>query len=443
MNGTPARPRLSVTTGGAGVVSHVGARLLIDLADALGLSGALSEAMAPTKARRRGHDRGQVLVDLAVAVADGARSISDLEVLTHQSELFGDVASVPTAWRTLEAIDDVLRSRIATARAEARRAAWEAGADPGYYVIDIDATMITAHSEKDGAGPTYKGGYGYHPILAYLDATGEPLSAMLRPGNASPGNAADLITVLDQALFQLPVDPQRAQVIVRADAAGGSHDFVDAARSRGLRFCVGHKLSAEWATVVMNLPEEAWVAAISSDGAQEREGSFAAELTEYVDLGSWPAGTRAIARREEAHPGAQLTFSDIDGHRYQVFITDLEADVAFCEATYRGRGRAECAIRDSKATGLQRMPSASASINAAWLVVVLMAGDLLAWMKRLCLLGELATASPGRLRYVLLHTAGRIVRSARRVTVRIAEGWPWASELVEAFGRLPGWSMVT
>ena len=312
--------------------------------------------------------------------------------------------------------------------------------DPGYYVIDIDATMVTTHSEKEGAGPTYKGGYGYSPVLAYLDATGEPLAAMLRPGNAAPGNAADLVAVLDEALFQLPVDPKVSEVIVRSDAAGGSHQFVNAARARGARFCVGRNLTAEWAAVIMNLPEKCWVPAITADGSDEREGSWAAEITHLVDLGSWPPGTRAIARREEAHPGAQLSFSDVDGHRYQVLLTDLGADVAFCEATYRGRGRAECAIRDSKDAGLQRMPSGSESINAAWLCVVLVAGDLLAWMKRLCLVGELARATPARLRYALLHTAGRVVRSARRTTVRISEGWPWAQDLVDAFGRIPGWS---
>jgi hypothetical protein len=384
-----------------------------------------------------------VLVDLAVAIADGAETISDLEVLSHQPDLFGEVASVPTAWRTLEATDEAARDRIATARAEARRAAWAAGADPGYYVIDIDATMVTAHSEKEGAGPTYKGGFGFHPILAYLDATGEPLAGLLRPGNASPGNATDLVTVLDDALDQLPVEPAKTEVTVRADTAACSHAFIDAARARGVRYCVGHKLSAEWAAVIMNLPERRWIPAITSDGADEREGSWAAEITEYVDMSAWPPGTRAIARREQAHPGAQLSFSDVDGHRYQVFVTDLVDDVSFCEATYRGRGRAECAIRDSKDTGLNKLPSAEASINAAWLCLVLIAGDLLAWMKKLCLVGELARATPSRLRYALLHTAGRIVRSGRRVTVRVAEGWRWAEELVDAFTRIPGWAATS
>jgi len=310
-------------------------------------------------------------------------------------------------------------------------------------VIDIDATLVTAHSEKDDAAPNYKHGFGFHPLWSYLDATGEPLAAMLRPGNAGSGTAADMVTVLDASLYQLPVDPAQVEVIVRADAAGLSHEFLDTARARQVRYVVGHNLTAELANVVLKVPAGHWVPAISADGTEEREGAAAAEVTEYLDLSAWPEGTRAIARREEAHPGAQLSFSDVDGHRYQVLFTDLTDDVAFCEAVYRGRGRAESSIRDAKDTGLANLPSADYGINAAWLVAVLIAGDLLAWMKLLCLDGELARSEPGRLRYTLLHTAGIVVSGARRQTLRIAEGWPWAAELVAAFGRLPGWSLVT
>ena len=403
----------------------------------------MSVAMAPTKLRRRGFDRGEVLVDLAVALADGATSISDLALLSDQPDLFGPVASVPTAWRTLAAMDQAALDRIAMARADARRRAWQQGADPGFYVIDIDATLVTAHSEKKGAAPTYKHGFGFHPVVSYLDATGESLAAKLRPGNEAPGKAADLVEVLDASLVQLPIDPRQAEVIVRADAAGCSHEFIDASQARGVRFCVGHALSKDWAKAVLEAPDRAWVCAITADGADERDGAWVTEITDRVDLSGWPAGTRAIARREEAHPGAQLSFSDVDGHRYQVFITDLAGDVVFCEALYRGRGRAECAIRDSKDTGLGQLPSADFDINVAWVVLVMMAGDLLAWTRRICLQGELARATPGRLRYTLLHTAGMIVRSARRTTLRIAQGWPWADQLVAAFTRLPNWSMVT
>jgi hypothetical protein len=442
MKRTRRRPTLAVTTGAKGVVAHAGARLLCDLADDVGLTEELSGAMAPTKQRRRGHDRGEVLVDLAVAVADGATSISDLRVLSDQPALFGDVASVPTAWRTLESIDEEALARIAVARAAARKRAWEAGMDPGFYVIDIDGSLVTAHSEKEQAAPTYKRGFGFYPLLAYLDATGEHLAGLLRPGNAGSGTATDHVAVLDAALFQLPVDPKSTEVICRTDAAGCSHDFVDACRTRGVIFCCGKNLTTELATVVMSVPKTRWRTTVSSDGTEERAVGQVAEITDLVDLSAWPAGTRMLVRREEPHPGAQLTFTDIDGHRFQVFITDHpEEDITFLEALYRGRGRCECAIRDAKDTGLAHFPSQSFAINQAWLAVVLLAGDLLAWTKGLCLEGDLARAEPKRLRYTLLHTAGIVVRSARRTALRLAEGWPWAGDLVAAFARLPSWQL--
>jgi len=438
------RPALCVTTGGRGVVAHAGARLLCELADELGLTDGLSAAMAPTKKRRRGHDRGEVLVDLAVAIADGATSISDLRVLANQPSLFGEVASTATAWRTLAAVDAAAAARIAEARRDARRVAWKAGMDPGFYVIDIDGTLVNSHSDKEGAAPNYKHGYGFYPFMAYLDATGEALAGLLRPGNAGSGTAADHVEILDAALYQLPVDPHDTEVIARTDSAGCSHGFLDACRERGVRFVVGHNLTAEIAGVVLDVAERHWLSAITADGTDEREHAGVAEITEWVDLSGWPEGTRMIARREEPHPGAQLTFTDIDGHRYQVFVTDHRSgDVSFLEALYRGRGRCECAIRDSKDTGLANLPSAEFAINQAWLIEVLIAGDLLAWTKGLCLDGELAHAEPKRLRYTLLHTAAIVARSARRTTVRIAEGWPWADELVGAFARLPGWTLST
>ncbi len=441
MKRTAARPNVMVTTGGKGVATHAGARLLCELADGLGLSSALSEAMAPTKQRRRGHDRGQVLVDLAVAIADGATTITDLRVLSDQPGLFGEVASVPTAWRTLEAVDAASLERIATARATARAEAWAAGLDPGFYVIDLDATLVGAHSDKEGAAPNYKHGFGFHPLIAFLDATGEPLAGRLRSGNAAAGRPDDHIEVLDEALAQLPLDPRSTEVIARADTAGCSHRFIGACRERNVRFVVGHKLSAELAAIVLGVPKNRWQETVSADGADVRESGEVAEITDLVDLSGWGAGTRMIARRELPHPGAQLRFTDVDGYRYQVFITDhADPDVCFLEALYRGRGRCEQRICDAKDTGLANLPSASFAINAAWLALVLIAGDLLTWMKGLCLDGPLARAEPKRLRYTILHTAGVLVRSARRTTLRIAEGWPWADELVGAFARLPNWS---
>jgi hypothetical protein len=304
------------------VVSHAGARLLVDLADELGLTQQLSVAMAATKKRRRGHDRGEVLVNLTVALADGATAISDLAILADQSGLFGEVASVPTTWRTLEAMDDDALDRIAGARAEARRAAWAAGMDPGFYVIDIDGTLVDAHSAKELATPTYKRGSGFYPLVAYLDATGEALAGMLRQGNAGSGTAEDHVVVLDAALRQLPVDPNSNEVIVRTDAGGTSHGLAPACEERGVRFIGGNRLTAALAQTIMVIPKNHWMRAISADGAEERDTGEVAEITDLVDMSRWPEAMRMLIRREEPHPGAQLTFTDVEGYRYQVFVTD-------------------------------------------------------------------------------------------------------------------------
>ena len=437
MQRNSTRPRLLVTGDGKNVVGHAGCRLLCDLADELGLTDGLSAAMAPTKQRRRGHDRGQVLVDLAVMLADGGEAISDLVVLADQPALFGEVASLPTAWRTLEAVDEAALARIAAARAAARAQAWAAGADPGFYVIDFDGTLVNSHSEKEGAAPTYKRGFGFHPLMAYLDATGEALAGLLRPGNAGSNTAVDHVEVLDAALVQLPVDPHEQQVIARTDSAALTHGFIDACRARGVWFAVGHDLTAPIRTACISVPNSWWVPAITADGVDERDDAEVAEITTLVDLSRWPAGTRAIVRREDPHPGAQLTFTDFEGRRYQVFITDLDdPDIAYLEALHRGRGRAEKRICDAKDTGLANLPSANFAINAAWVQLVLIAQDLLAWTKLLCLDGDLARAEPKRLRYCLFHAAGIIARSGRRVRLRIATGWPWVDELVNAFTRV-------
>ena len=376
------RPFVKITGDGIGIASHAGTRLLADLADAVGLNTAMSAAMAMTKQRRRGHDRGEVLVDLAVAIADGAETISDLAVLRNQPELFGEVASHPTTW---------------------------------------------------------KRGFGFHPLMAYLDATGEALAGLLRPGNAGSGTASDHVSVLVDALAQLPVDPAETDVIVRSDSAGWSHGFVDACRDRHVRFVIGHQLSVDIASVLVDVPEAAWQPAISADGSEWREHADVVEITDLVGdmFTGWPQGCRMIARREEPHPGAQLTFCDVDGHRFQVFATDLpDRDIAYLEALYRGRGRAERQICDSKATGLANLPSHSFKINHAWLQLVLTAHDLLAWCRLLALEGELATAEPKRLRYCLFHTAARITTSSRQRYCRLAASWPWTDDLITAFNRV-------
>jgi hypothetical protein len=427
------RPRtVEVSADAEGLVSHAGAYLLSELADRLGLT----EAMAPTRERRSAHDPGVVLRDLCVSIADGGECIGDLGVLRGQEALFGPVTSETTAHRVLKSIDAELLDRIRAARAAARARAWDAGARPETITLDLDAAIITAHSEKERAAGTYKRGFGFHPLLCYLDETGEALAGLLRPGNAGANSAADHFEVLQMALEQLPAEALEGEILARADAGGATHAFTADCRSAGIRFSVGYAVGERLSEAILTLPESAWQRAIDAEGSP-REGAWVAELTGSVELSAWPEGTRAIVRRERPHPGAQFEVFDADGYRHTAFLTDQQgAEIAALELRHRRRARVEDRIRCGKECGMRNLPFAAFEHNQAWLELSLAAQDLIGWSCGLCLEGELASCEPKRLRQRLLHLAGRIVRSGRRLTLRLPRSWPWAGALLAAFRRL-------
>jgi len=453
---TSSRPKLVVTADGRGVVGHAGSRMLADLADATGLSTALSEALAPLRRRDRGHDPGRVAVDLAVMLADGGEAIADLSVLRNQSELFGSVASDATAWRVLDGIDDTTLARMRDARARAREVAWAQAAETGRLasstvggfsipglVLDMDATLVVCHSEKESAAKTWKKTFGYHPLLCFLDATGEALAGILRPGNSGSNTAADHVAVLDLALAQIPDHVRYGEdILIRCDSAGASHAFlrhIRSLREHGVRsfFSVGVAITEPIRTAVQACVD--WQPAIDADW-ELRDGAEIAEITHLVDLSAYPDGTRMIVRRERPHPGAQLSlFDTIEGLRHQAFITDSPrptCSVQLLELRHRGHARVEDRIRCGKDSGFGRFPSRQFAINAVWLELALTGIDLLAWTRTLLLDGEHALAEPKKLRYRLLHVAARLVRTAGRTLLRVARTWPWADDLAAAYTRL-------
>jgi hypothetical protein len=262
-----------VTGDGKGVASHAGSLLLAELADRVGLTGGLSVAMTHTRRRRSAHDLGVVLTQLAVMLADGGDCLADIAVLRQQPELFGRVGSNPTVWRVLDSVHSLGLRHIAAARAVARARAWAAGAAPEEIVIDIDGTLLDAHSDKQDATPTYKRGFGFYPVLAYLDATGEGLAGMLRPGRAGSNDAADHLAVLDAALAQLPVTPDDQNMLVRTDTAGATHGFIDGCRQRGVRFSVGLPIDGAVRDAFMLVQEENCVTAVECRWRRGRRGS--------------------------------------------------------------------------------------------------------------------------------------------------------------------------
>jgi hypothetical protein len=458
---TRDRPKITVTVDGRGVVAHAGARLLTDLAEATGLTEEFCGVLAPTRERSGGHEPGRVAVDLAVMLGNGGETISDLAALRDQPALFGAVASTATAWRVLDSVDAAVLNELRSARAVARERAWLQRAEltgrsvpavevagvplPG-LVLDVDASCVDCHSEKQGAAPTFKGGFGYHPILVFLDNTREALAGILRPGNAGSNTAADHIMVLDAALAQIPDEHRHGTpILIRADSAGCTQAFL--AHLRGLReqhmqvsFSVGFAIDVAVRTAIQQLPAGAWTPAIDID-SEIRDGAWVAEITGLLDLAGYPEGMRVIVRRERPHPGAQLSlFDHEEGFRHLAFATDTPygrgGAIAFLEARHRAHARVEDRIRTGKDTGIGRFPSRLFAVNQAWLELALTAIDLLAWTQTILLDGELAMAEPKALRYRLLHVAARITRGARRTWLRINEHWPWRHEIAAAFARL-------
>jgi hypothetical protein len=325
-----------------------------------------------------------------------------------------------------------------------------AGTDLGETVVlDVDATLVTVHSEKESAAATFKGGFGYHPIGVWCDNTQEMLAATLRPGNAGSNTTSDHIAVLSAAIAQVPA-VHRKRLLVRADGAGASHGLLDwltghdAKRGRSMQYSVGFAVTDQVRTAISRVPAKAWTPAVNAEGGI-RDGGDVAEITDLLDLSRWPAGMRVIIRRERPHPGAQLSlFEEADGWRYQAFATNTRVgQLAFLEARHRAHARVEDRIRHAKDSGLGRFPSREFAINQAWLQVVTLAADLTAWLRLLALPDPLKACEPKALRYRLLHVPARLTRGARKRRLRLPATWPWADHLKAVFDAVIGIPALT
>jgi hypothetical protein len=481
---------LRVTADGTGIVSHAGVMLVRALSDKIGLTAGLSKALAT--GRLLVHDRGRVLAGLACAIAGGGEVISDFRMIGDQEELFGLVASVPTAWRTLDEIargGERALGKITAAVNATRRWAWAQivarhGALPGIRMADktltgvtcirLDASVVTCHSDKEGAEPNFKG-FGLHPLLAYCDNTTEPLAGMLRKGSAGSNTAADHLTVLEAAITAVP-PAFRRRLMITCDGAGASHDLITRLDTLAARpgyqviYSVGWELGKREKAAITAVPAGAWQIAVDERGeARERrtedacggpgcahrrcwiEEAHVTELTGLLrespggdQLDGWPEKMRLFARRERPHPGAQLSlFETADGWRYSLWVTNLpghttgwRGQLAYIDAAHRAHARVEDAIRTGKDTGIGKFPSTSLAMNKAWQAAALTAVALLAWLKLLALDGPLAKAEPKTLRYRILHAAAKLTRGGRQRRLNIAATWPWAPDITTAWDRI-------
>ena len=440
--------KVHVASGGESLISTSGASLLLQTASASGLSTGLSQALTPWRKPLALHDPGKMVLDLAVAIAAGGDCLADVALLRAQPEIFGQVASDPTFSRLL---DDLAQNTTAAitavraARAQARARVWEHRlplADDAQVIVDLDASLIGSHSEKELASPTYKRGFGFHPMLAFVDhgeaGTGEPLAALLRTGRAGANNAADQIAVLDAALGQLP-ERHRTKVLVRGDSGAGVQAFVHHIHDLGLQYSVGIGGRQPILDALEILPKQAWKKALDADG-QPREGARVAELTRWLPASftGWPTGMRVIARKERPHPGAQLRITDENGWRITMFATNTKGGrLADLEVRHRLRARCEDRIRNLKDTGVTNLPLQSFDKNQLWLEIAQLASELIAWTQTLAFdKSPVRLWEPKRLRLRLFAVAGRIISTGRRKILRLSKRWPWTDLIISGHQRL-------
>ncbi len=445
-------PRVQVDGDGAGLVSQAGAVTLVETVRVSGVDAGLREALGPWRKPLAVHDPAKVVCDLAMSLAVGGDCLADVAVLREQPAVFGRVASDPTVSRVIDALAgnaDAALEAISAARAAARARVWQLAGkhapdhdiDAGSpLVVDLDATLVTAHSEKEQAKPTFKRGFGFHPLWAFADhgqhGSGEPLDVLLRPGNAGSNTADDHITVTGQALEQLPV-PAGPEVLIRADAAGGTHKFLDWLTGQQLSYSVGFTLPDNTAALVEQVPDNEWVPALDAEG-ENREGAWVVEITGLLNLNSWPQGMRVIVRKERPHPGAQLRLTDADGMRLTAFATNTTGgQLPDVELRHRRRARCEDRIRNAKDTGLTNLPLHDFDQNRIWCAIVALACELLAWMGMLALAGHDARRwEPKRLRLRIFSAAGRLAVTARRAVLHLTDSGPWTELITSIIERL-------
>ena len=459
-------PRVRVDTSRCSAVGQAGGVLLAETVRVSGLDAELSARLSRWRKPTAVHDPAKVLLDVAVTLALGGDCLADVAVLRAEPGVFGRVASDPTVSRAISLLAgdaDRVLAAVEQARAAARARVWELAGDaaPDHEVdaaapliVDLDATLVGAHSEKEHAKPTFKRGFGFHPLAAFVDhgpeGSGEPLHLMLRPGNAGSNTAADHIAVTRKALAQLPghragTRPGR-RVLVRTDGAGATHAYLDWLSGQRLGYSVGFTLPGDAEQVLAKIPDSVWAPAL--DGHDEhghdeiRDGAWVAELTGLLDLHTWPAGMRVIARKERPHPGAQLRLTDVDGLRVTAFATNTRTggpgtQLAELELRHRRRARAEDRIRNLKDLGLANLPLHGFDANRIWCALVGLAAELTTWMQLLALTQHEARRwEPKKLRLRLFSTPAVLARTGRQVLLHLADHSPWARLVADAIARL-------
>lgn len=451
-------PALPTQLTGQALVSHAGLSVLTSFLNALDFRQLREDRLSQFVPATATHRPGKILGALALSLAAGGEQATDIDQLRAAPELFGPVASDATVSRFMGRIKDQpeafaygfatmtrsLRSKVWAASGPRNPARLATSANP--LIIDIDASLVHVHSDKENSAGTYKGGYGFSPMIAMADygktnGTGEVLAVQLRPGNRGANSAKSHIEVLNQALAQLPDDfydehgnLQAEKILVRTDSAGSSREFLHHLQSLGIQFSTSYSLPVIKERFIRWTDEKKyWEPALDVEGDQ-RDDAWVIDASKVIELKDYPPGTRIYLRAEPLHPGAKATLFDTDGNRVTAFLTNSPRfNVAFLDARHRARGRCEIRIKTLKNTGLGKLPYWSFASNQAWADLAMLAVNLVSWLQLAVLPGghEAGCWDLKRWRYRLFSMAGKLVSGGRQRRLLIPKNAPEAQLLFQ------------
>ena len=404
------------------------------------------------------HRPGKILSTLALSLAAGGEQATDIDQLRVAPDFFGPVASDATVIRFMNRIKDqpeAFSYGFATMTRNLRTKAWAAAgsrnpaqlataANP--LIIDIDASLVHVHSDKESSAGSYKGGYGFAPMIAMADygkanGTGEVLAVHPRPGNRGANCAKSHIEVLNQALAQLPDDFYNEhgglcgeKILVRTDSAGSSWEFLHHLHSLGIQFSTSYSLPVIKERFIRRIDQKKyWEPALTADG-QERDDAWVIDATKVIELKNYPPGTRIYLRAEPLHPRAKANLFDTDGNRITAFLTNSPRfNVAFLDARHRTRGQCENRIKTPKNTGWGKLAYWSFAANQVWADLAMFAVNLVSWLQLAVLPAghEASVWDLKRWRYRLFSMAGKIVSGGRQHRLLIPEKAPEAGLLCQ------------
>ncbi|WP_141358832.1 IS1380 family transposase, partial [Glutamicibacter nicotianae] len=450
---TPVFPALSTQLTGQSLVSHAGLSVLTSFLNAVGFRRLCEDRFSQFVPATATHRPGKILGALTLSLAAGGEQATDIDQLRAAPGLFGPVASDATISRFTHRIKEqpeAFEHGFATMTRTLRTKVWTAAGprNPGRLatptnplIIDIDASLVHVHAEKESSAGTYKGGHGFAPLIAMADygkknGTGEVLAVQLRPGNRGANSAASHIEVLNQALAQLPDgfsdehgNLYGEKVLVRTDSAGSSREFLQYLDSLGIQFSTSYSLPVIKERFIRWIDEKKYWEPARGAGVDQRDDAWVIDASKVIELKDYPPGTRIYLRAEPLHPGAKANLFDTDGNRVTAFLTNAPRfNVAFLDARHRARGRRENRIKTLKNTGLGKLPYWSFAANQAWANLAMFALNLVSWLQLVVLPGghEAGCWDVKRWRYRLFSMAGKIVSGGRQRRLLIPESAPEA-----------------